>query len=99
MPATAADLADHLGISKQSCSELVQHLVTRGYLERVPDPRDGRARLLVLTDHGQACARAARSGAADTVDVWRRELTPEQFDGLQAALRAIALPGRLRPTW
>lgn len=33
-------------------SELVDHLVSPGYLERMPDPSDRRAKLIVLTDLG-----------------------------------------------
>jgi len=53
----------------------------------------------VLTDRGRACTRAAEQAAADTVDTWNKHLTPQQFDDLEAALNAIARPGRLRPTW
>jgi DNA-binding MarR family transcriptional regulator len=98
-PATTAQLADHLGITKQATSELVQHLVERGYVTRTSDPSDLRARLLVLTDRGHACTRAAEQAAADTVDSWKHELTPRQFAELQRAVAAIAGPGRLRPAW
>ncbi|MGI3779832.1 MAG: MarR family winged helix-turn-helix transcriptional regulator, partial [Janthinobacterium lividum] len=70
-PATTAQLAEHLGITKQATSELVHYLVNRGYLTQVAHPDDRRARLLVLTDHGRACTRAAESAAGATVDRWR----------------------------
>lgn len=98
-PTTTAQLADHLGITKQATSELVQHLVDHGYLARTPDLNDRRARLLVLTDRGHACTRAAQEAAAHTVDGWEQWITPEQRTELHAALAAIAKPGRLRPTW
>ena len=98
-PATTAQLADHLGITKQATSELVQHLVDRGYLTRTPDPSDGRARLLVLTAHGHACTRAAQHAATRTVDSWQQQITPGQFAALGQTLAALATPGHLRPAW
>lgn len=98
-PATTAQLAEHLGITKQATSELVQHLVDRGYLNRVADPHDRRARLLVLTDHGQACTRAAERAASATVNGWKNRVTADMFEDLQTALAVLATPGRLRPAW
>lgn len=97
--ATTADVAQQLGTTKQAASQLVEHLVQRGYVVRRTDPRDARARLLVLTERGRACTEAAEEAAAETVDHWRRQLDPAHYDVFAAALRAIVAPGRLRPTW
>ncbi len=40
------DLADRIGISKQAVGQLVDELEDLGVLERVPDPDDGRAKLI-----------------------------------------------------
>ena len=48
------DLADRAGMTKQAMSELVADLVAMGYLQRVPDPTDGRAKLIEFTDRGWA---------------------------------------------
>jgi len=98
-PATTAQLAEHLGITKQATSELVQHLVDRGYLTRTADPDDRRARLLVLTDRGQACTEAAEQAAAATVDGWQHRVSAAAFEDFQSALAELATPGRLRPAW
>ena len=45
-------LADAAGITQQSMGELVTHLERCGYVERRPDPADGRARLVVATAAG-----------------------------------------------
>ena len=47
------ELADALGISKQACSQTANQLEAAGYIERVSDPLDGRAKKLVLTEYGQ----------------------------------------------
>jgi DNA-binding MarR family transcriptional regulator len=98
-PATTTQLAAHLGITKQATSELVAHLVKNGYLTREPDPADRRAQLLVLTNHGNACTRAAQQAAADTVDRWNSTLTPQEQADLHRMLTAISSPGPLRPAW
>lgn len=97
--ATTADLATYLGVTKQAASQLVDHLVRRGYLTREPDPTDARARLLRLTGRGQACTLAAEDAAAETVVAWRGQLEPAEFASLEVALRKIVVPGRLRPSW
>jgi DNA-binding MarR family transcriptional regulator len=98
-PATTAQLAAHLGITKQATSELVQYLVDRGYLIRTQDPDDRRARLLVLTDRGHGCTRAAQAAASQAVNGWEQLLPPADVAALREALVAAARPGPLRPAW
>lgn len=52
------DLAERAGMSKQAMAELVADLVDKGYLDRVPDPTDRRAKLLVIRERGDAAHRA-----------------------------------------
>src|SRR4051794_29293736 len=47
------DLAARADMTHQSMGELVGILERRGYLERRPDPSDGRARLVCLTAAGR----------------------------------------------
>jgi DNA-binding MarR family transcriptional regulator len=47
-----SDLAERLGVSKQSVSELVDELETAGVLKRSPDPDDARAKLISFTSRG-----------------------------------------------
>jgi len=97
--ATTADVAEHLGITKQATGQLVDYLVNRGYVMRRPDERDARARLLLLTERGRACTVAAEAAATETVDGWRSQLGPSEFGQLQLAFNTITTPGRLRPSW
>ena len=46
-------LAERAQVAKQTATALVDHLERSGYVERVPDPADGRARLVRLTDRGR----------------------------------------------
>lgn len=53
------ELADRLGITKQSVSQLVDDLEADGYVKRVPDPTDGRAKLVVFGPRGHEALPAA----------------------------------------
>jgi hypothetical protein len=48
-----SQLADRVGITKQSVNDLLGHLEQHGYLLRVPDPADGRARVIRLASKGR----------------------------------------------
>jgi len=53
------DLADRAGITKQAMSELVVDLEKLGYIQRTPDPSDGRAKLIEFTERGWAAVSTA----------------------------------------
>jgi DNA-binding MarR family transcriptional regulator len=97
--ATVGELAEHLGVTKQAASQLVEELVRKGYVERRPHPTDARARLIVLSERGWACTRAADAAAVDTVRPWIDALGPERFHSLCADLARLAPRGPIRPTW
>ncbi|HZX70916.1 MAG TPA: winged helix DNA-binding protein [Rhodanobacter sp.] len=80
------NLVRDLRISKQAAGQLVDTLVTRGYLQRAADEQDRRKLTVTLTDRGRAAAVVqtdarkkidaelhARVRAAD-VDIARRTL-------------------------
>lgn len=48
------ELARRLGTSRQAVSQLVREIETRGFLERAPDPEDGRAVRVRHTPAGRA---------------------------------------------
>jgi DNA-binding MarR family transcriptional regulator len=52
-PLTVSDVARRRRVSFQSAGELVQGLVERGWITRIPDPNDRRQSLLHLTDTGK----------------------------------------------
>lgn len=60
-------LAARAGMTKQAMGQLVDDLESLGYVERVPDPADGRAKIVRLTTEG----RAFLDDAADVVSaIW-----------------------------
>lgn len=97
--ATATDLAAHLGVTKQAASQLVDEIVRKGYAERRTHPDDARARLVVLTERGWACTRAAEEAAADAVRAWAGVLGEGEVQALLRQLARIAPHGPIKPTW
>ncbi len=97
--ATVNELADHLGVTKQAASQMVDDLVQKGYVDRRTHPVDARARLIVLTDKGWACTRAADAAAEETLRPWAAAIGPQRLAALRADLGRLATPGRIRPTW
>lgn len=70
MARTSAQLADvihQLGVSKQAAGQLVDALVTRGYLDRSVDPGDRRRLVVRLTERGAAAAEVIRA-AVDSLE-------------------------------
>ena len=59
-PATISTLATRLDITKQGAAQIIDDMEARGYVERQPDPTDGRARLIHLSERGRAALAAAR---------------------------------------
>ncbi|MFF7925106.1 MarR family winged helix-turn-helix transcriptional regulator [Streptomyces mirabilis] len=97
--ATVTDVATHLGVTKQAASQLVDELVRKGYAERRPYPGDARARLVVLTERGWACTRAAEEAAADAVRAWVEVLGEGEVGVLRDRLARVAPYGPIRPAW
>ena len=85
---TAAELARYLGITKQSTSEVVAVLEHNGIVRRAPHPRDGRARVLLLTDGGRAQLDEGRRHWRQVEDEWTALVGPSSLDEVRRALTA-----------
>jgi MarR family transcriptional regulator, temperature-dependent positive regulator of motility len=86
------ELAEAAGMTKQSMGELVDHLERRGYVERCPDPRDGRAKIVVLTAKGRRGIEAAAELIAEIegeLARWMGKERLEELTGSLADLRAF----------
>jgi DNA-binding MarR family transcriptional regulator len=86
-------LADRAGLGLPACSELVDDLQGLGYLERRPDPTDGRAKLIFPTLRGREVLDAAGVAVAELEQRWRGSLPPGEFD--RACRTLDELLGRL----
>jgi DNA-binding MarR family transcriptional regulator len=57
---TVSQLAERAQMTKQAMAELVRHLETHGYVVRVPDPADRRAKLVLPTARGREVVAVAQ---------------------------------------
>lgn len=80
-------LIRELRISKQAAGQLVDTLVTRGYLERAVDPEDRRKLTVTLSERGRAAA-AAQAAAREKVDAALAVIVGA--DDIQCTRRALA---------
>jgi DNA-binding MarR family transcriptional regulator len=82
-------LAQRAQITKQSMAELVAHLEHHGYLERVPDPSDGRAKLVRATPRGDELYAIAREFVAELEQEWTERLGAQKMRRLRALLEEL----------
>jgi DNA-binding MarR family transcriptional regulator len=85
-------LAARTGLTHQSVGEVIDVLVRRGYVERVADPSDRRARLVVLTDAGKDLLRAAVRVIATIEQEWTARWEAAGLKGDLRSALAAALP-------
>jgi DNA-binding MarR family transcriptional regulator len=77
-------------ITPQAMAEIARYLEQRGYLERLPDPTDGRGRVLRLTDRGRAASAVARIVFTDLENRWETQLGTTRFFQLRSMLTELA---------
>jgi DNA-binding MarR family transcriptional regulator len=85
----STELASYARITKQSIDFLVDHLVTGGYLERLPDPRDRRAKVIRLTPRGWTAAQTACDAVRRVEQDWERRIGSERIAQLREILRDL----------
>jgi DNA-binding MarR family transcriptional regulator len=95
------DLAAWSNMSLSSMAELVDDLERLGYVERRPDPADGRAKLVCLTDTGWQAIRQGRHVIESIESDWGSRLGEERFESLCQSLQALvdALDPHVSPTY
>jgi DNA-binding MarR family transcriptional regulator len=79
-------LAQRAQVTKQSMAELVAHLERHGYVERVPDPADGRAKLVRATPRGKELYAIAREFVAELEQRWTEQLGARKMRQLRQLL-------------
>jgi DNA-binding MarR family transcriptional regulator len=83
------ELAELAGHSKQAVGEFVCDLEAMGYVERVPDPQDGRAKIIRLTERGAVAKATAREIFAEIEAEWAERIGPERVEALRDALETL----------
>jgi DNA-binding MarR family transcriptional regulator len=76
-------------MTKQAMAELVQHLETHGYVVRVPDPSDRRAKLVQPTKRGREVFAIAQELIPEIEARIRRVIGADRARELRNDLEAI----------
>jgi DNA-binding MarR family transcriptional regulator len=83
------EIAARAGMTKQAVGEVVADLERLGYVERVPDPDDRRAKIIRLSERGWDAERAALGILADIERRWAREVGEERLAALRETVEAV----------
>jgi DNA-binding MarR family transcriptional regulator len=85
------ELATFAGMTKQSVGEIVDNLVALGYVERIPDPADRRAKLIRLTAKG-AQAREVGYGLFGKIEGrWAERYGEDRITELRELLEEVVM--------
>lgn len=84
-----SQLADRRGITKQSVNDLLGHLERRGYLLRVADSADGRARVIRLTSKGWRLQKTIYAQAGSAQLRIEEILGPRRFAHMHSSLEVL----------
>lgn len=83
------ELADAAHVTKQTAGFLVEQLARAGYVTRVPDPADARARLVKIAPKGAAVIPIAATVVAEVEAEWATAIGPERMARLRDTLQTL----------
>ncbi|NUU16466.1 MarR family transcriptional regulator [Cellulomonas humilata] len=86
---TVSVLAERAQMTKQAMAELVVHLERHGYVVRVPDPADRRAKLVLATEQGADVVAVAQEVAPAIEHRVEQLLGADRFAALREDLGTI----------
>jgi DNA-binding MarR family transcriptional regulator len=99
--AALASLVERLGTSKQAASQLIDTLVSRGYIKRSTDPEDRRRLIISLTEQGHHAAEVINEAIHTVDNRLTSRLGSDRMHSLRDALNEladIAIPHRRGPS-
>ena len=67
-------------------AQAVDQLERTGYVERPPNPRDRRSRLVFLTVRGASVPSVTHAAAARVEERWAELTSPRELEALRASL-------------
>ena len=84
-----SQLARAAQVSKQTIGSIVDELERAGYVQRIPDPTDARARLVVLTELGHELVELSLPVVREVEAAWEAHLGSARARQLRRALVAL----------
>jgi DNA-binding MarR family transcriptional regulator len=83
---TVSELAELARVRKQTMAQAVDQLERTGYVQRRPNPRDRRSRLVFLTERGASVPPVTHTAAARVEQRWAQLISPREMDALRTSL-------------
>ncbi|HET8568966.1 MAG TPA: MarR family transcriptional regulator [Candidatus Limnocylindria bacterium] len=83
------DLAARANMTRASMAELVDELERNGYVERRPDPEDGRAKRVCLTRRGRKLMTRALRAVEEIERVYASAIGTERFERMCRSLQTV----------
>lgn len=87
--ARVTELANRAHVTKQSMGELVTELESLGYVQRGPDPSDGRAKVVTFTSKGRRAAKIGVQAVADEERAWGDRIGRQRVADLRRVLEEM----------
>lgn len=84
-----SDLAAQARVTKATAGFIVDQLERSGLVARTPDPTDGRARLVTITDAGAGAVRLAAEEVAAVEGEWVAHVGERRMAELRRTLRQL----------
>ena len=104
--ATGNEIAEHLGVTKQAASQMLDFLQKQGYITRQPLPGDARGKLVRLSDKGWRCIRESERIMVELENKMGESLGPDSLANFRIGLRHFmqqthggSYPILLKPIW
>jgi DNA-binding MarR family transcriptional regulator len=85
----AADMAQRVGITRQSMGEVVRDMVRLGILEMVEDPTDRRAKLVRYSEYGKKVAQEGFNHIMEVEDILRDEFGAADLETTRKVLLRV----------
>jgi DNA-binding MarR family transcriptional regulator len=89
-PKTVGAVAQTIGISLPTASQLIERLVQSGLVQRVESSTDRRVTHVSLTESGDRLVRRLRQGQQERLRDWIESLSEEETIQLRTGLLALA---------
>lgn len=84
-----AALAERMGIEAMTLSASLDRLEAQGLVARTPDPTDGRAKLVRITENAEALLAEIGHMAAGLRNDMTASMAPDEVDAVIAALKLL----------
>jgi MarR family transcriptional repressor of emrRAB len=89
--ASPTELSDLVGTSRANMTRILDELSADGFVNRIPEERDGRRFAIQITAAGRKVANSATLKLAEPLQRAFSDLTPEEFAQLDSLLRKVIL--------